>query len=623
MKLIIEDDEGRKTVVPLVREEITIGRQDGNTIRLTERNVSRRHARLVKDNGALLIEDLGSYNGVRVNGDRIQGPTKVKEGDLIEIGDYDLGIQGKFEAPLLQQAPITNSGTRIPKAAPAAAPAAMPRPATAPAPAASASAAAPALSEPVSEPAAPAPAPQLGGLTPASAGGATAIIRVSDIMKSQPQVEVQDLAKNQMPRLVGLSGPVRGKEFYLMRTEVKVGRTEENDIGIDHQSMSRQHCRFVLDQGTWKVYDNKSANGVRINGEEYAVSAVKPGDTIELGHLKFRFCAPGEKFSAPTEKAEGAADKPAGPRLTTAELIAGASAQAPRPAPAAKKKNLLLVIFGAVVALVVIGAAIFYLSGKKGVGEGNESGPQAVKKGDLAFKQRKYIAANDLYNEAIGQGENPANHKKASDEAKGEESYNDLEAAISAGNFDRARTLSEKCSTESTFWCQKAQEKGEAVKAGYAKAHLAKATAAKATNAALCTSEVNLVLAFDPSNSEAQSLAGHCNPEAVAEPPKPKVDSGPSQAVRDAKATALVQEGNQRFTTRDFDGAAAKYNDAVAQKPNKTILGLAYRGLGTTAANKGDTKGAVKWFRLYLPLCDAATRVQVQNIIDRYVAVGG
>ena len=46
----------------------------------------------------MVIEDLGSYNGIRVNGDRIAGPTKIKEGDLIEIGDYDLGIQGKFEA---------------------------------------------------------------------------------------------------------------------------------------------------------------------------------------------------------------------------------------------------------------------------------------------------------------------------------------------------------------------------------------------------------------------------------------------------------------------------------------------------------------------------------------------
>ena len=51
LKLIIEDDEGRKTVVPFVRDEITIGRKEGNTIRLTERNVSRRHARIVIEDG--------------------------------------------------------------------------------------------------------------------------------------------------------------------------------------------------------------------------------------------------------------------------------------------------------------------------------------------------------------------------------------------------------------------------------------------------------------------------------------------------------------------------------------------------------------------------------------------
>src|SRR5207248_9447154 len=105
MKLIIEDEEGGKTVVPLVREEITIGRQDGNTIRLTERNVSRRHARLVKQNGNVLIEDLGSYNGVRVNGEKITGRMRIKEGDLVEIGDYDLGIQGKLDVPVMTPAP--------------------------------------------------------------------------------------------------------------------------------------------------------------------------------------------------------------------------------------------------------------------------------------------------------------------------------------------------------------------------------------------------------------------------------------------------------------------------------------------------------------------------------------
>src|SRR5580698_2256199 len=73
MRLIIEDDEGRKTVVPITETAVTIGRQDGNTVLLKDRNVSRKHATLVRQNGSVLIEDLNSFNGVRINGDRIQG----------------------------------------------------------------------------------------------------------------------------------------------------------------------------------------------------------------------------------------------------------------------------------------------------------------------------------------------------------------------------------------------------------------------------------------------------------------------------------------------------------------------------------------------------------------------
>ena len=84
-KLVISDDEGHATVVPLLRDEITIGRQEGNTIRLTERNVSRSHARLLKRNGSYVVEDLGSYNGVTVNGERIE-EHQLRPGDRIEIG---------------------------------------------------------------------------------------------------------------------------------------------------------------------------------------------------------------------------------------------------------------------------------------------------------------------------------------------------------------------------------------------------------------------------------------------------------------------------------------------------------------------------------------------------------
>src|SRR5690242_15749862 len=149
MKLIIEDDEGRKTVVPFVRDEITVGRQEGNTIRLTERNVSRRHARLTRQNGTLYIEDLASFTGVRVNGTKIVSATPLREGDEVQIGDYRIAVRSD-QPPVGDRAtvptmaavngPMATVGgavaipTRASVAAMAAQPAAQAAPAAAPAP---------------------------------------------------------------------------------------------------------------------------------------------------------------------------------------------------------------------------------------------------------------------------------------------------------------------------------------------------------------------------------------------------------------------------------------------------------------------------------------------------------
>src|SRR5687767_15653091 len=134
-KLVIQDDEGKTTVVPLVRDEITIGRREGNTIRLTERNVSRRHAKLRKTNDAYLVEDLSSYNGVKVNGRRIGGEIVLKAGDQITIGDYQLALQVE-EASTQPDAPApapaaADAATAMIAAPQPTAPALAPPPATA------------------------------------------------------------------------------------------------------------------------------------------------------------------------------------------------------------------------------------------------------------------------------------------------------------------------------------------------------------------------------------------------------------------------------------------------------------------------------------------------------------
>lgn len=94
-KLVISDDEGKTIIVPLVRDLITVGRQDGNTIRLTERNVSRQHARLLRTETGYRIEDLDSYNGVLLNGTRVDKACDLKDGDRVGIGDYIIALKAE------------------------------------------------------------------------------------------------------------------------------------------------------------------------------------------------------------------------------------------------------------------------------------------------------------------------------------------------------------------------------------------------------------------------------------------------------------------------------------------------------------------------------------------------
>lgn len=93
-KLTIMDDEGKQTELPLSRGEYAIGRAEENTVRLTDRNISRKH--LVLKRGAdegWVVEDLNSYNGCFVNGMRVSGTHPLYHGDLLQLGDYRLELQ--------------------------------------------------------------------------------------------------------------------------------------------------------------------------------------------------------------------------------------------------------------------------------------------------------------------------------------------------------------------------------------------------------------------------------------------------------------------------------------------------------------------------------------------------
>ena len=295
-KLIIEDDEGRATVVPLIRDELTIGRMEGNAIRLTERNVSRRHARLFRQGDALYVEDLGSYTGVRINGARIDRPTALCDGDHLTIGDYKLGIRAEVRdaASVAPGAGATTGGVSPRSGAPTVGQGGEDTDLLS-------TREVPIHAALAGDPAAP-PVPPPGATSTATEGVARQALDASPTiplhtLAEDPAGAARGAAGTAPARLVVVTSALAGHEFVLNRTSLVIGRTQENDIVLNHPSISRHHAKVMRDGDRYTVVDLQSANGVRVAGESYERVDVLPGDVLELGHVKLRFVGPRESWS--------------------------------------------------------------------------------------------------------------------------------------------------------------------------------------------------------------------------------------------------------------------------------------------------------------------------------------
>jgi pSer/pThr/pTyr-binding forkhead associated (FHA) protein len=76
-------DRGRKFDDLLT--PVTIGREEGNSIQLNDERVSRYHIKIQEDNQRLVLTDLESTNGTKVNGEDIQLRI-LRHGDMIAVG---------------------------------------------------------------------------------------------------------------------------------------------------------------------------------------------------------------------------------------------------------------------------------------------------------------------------------------------------------------------------------------------------------------------------------------------------------------------------------------------------------------------------------------------------------
>lgn len=91
LKLInkIEDLPYKVREYYAVKDMTTLGRAIGNSIYIDDPYISKEHLKIYKSEINFYIEDLNSSNGSMVNDKKLEGITKLKNGDIIKIGDLE------------------------------------------------------------------------------------------------------------------------------------------------------------------------------------------------------------------------------------------------------------------------------------------------------------------------------------------------------------------------------------------------------------------------------------------------------------------------------------------------------------------------------------------------------
>ncbi len=140
------------------------------------------------------------------------------------------------------------------------------------------------------------PLAQVSGAAILFVGAAPAFIyaphlvdRLADFWESVFQPELLDRFRGSseptVPRLI-----VAGKTIPLTQDRVQIGRFENNDLVLDHPTVSAYHAEIVLrPDGRYELTDRDSRNGTRINGTVVRSAVLKHGDQVTLGALTIHY----------------------------------------------------------------------------------------------------------------------------------------------------------------------------------------------------------------------------------------------------------------------------------------------------------------------------------------------
>ena len=151
-----------------------------------------------------------------------------------------------------------------------------------------------------------------------------------------------------------VAGPEKGRVIELSGEKLSIGRTEENDIVVPSDAVSRTHAFLVQSEGAWFIRDNNSKNGIQVNGVKVTESWLVNGDVVQVGNFIFRFREPASGSSeAPFQGLPQERASYQTPNMGASDFAMGAVAAEPRKKPS---RRLLLYGIGGLL------LAFFYIS---------------------------------------------------------------------------------------------------------------------------------------------------------------------------------------------------------------------------------------------------------------------
>jgi pilus assembly protein CpaF len=106
--LTLTEKGGEPRQLSFEKNEVTVGRVQGNDVVLPKGNVSKRHCRIYIQDGHFSVEDLKSTNGTYVNGRKISEPTALTTADKVYVGDFVVRVDNAAQAEVPTPPPPGN-----------------------------------------------------------------------------------------------------------------------------------------------------------------------------------------------------------------------------------------------------------------------------------------------------------------------------------------------------------------------------------------------------------------------------------------------------------------------------------------------------------------------------------